>query len=83
MNNNNDNRNYGAKKHDDPVIKNTMVPDFDEAEQVGEETKHIKTNEELNNEGLHEDPLQATPESARQANDKVSQVKLKRPEQQK
>ncbi|WCK55883.1 hypothetical protein PP175_08160 [Aneurinibacillus sp. Ricciae_BoGa-3] len=80
MNNNNDNRNHGTKK-DDPVITNTMVPDFDEVKQVGEEMKHMKTNEELNNEGLHEDPLQATPESARQANDKQSQVKLKRPEQ--
>ncbi|WP_047154935.1 hypothetical protein [Aneurinibacillus tyrosinisolvens] len=80
MNNNNDNRNHNSDKSENTVQKNTAVPDYEAAKQLGIEVKYLQSNEELREDGMVEDPIQETPEHAEIAADKETNVKLKKAE---
>ncbi|WP_010272819.1 hypothetical protein [Paenibacillus senegalensis] len=49
---------YGTKKRIDEVTNGSMAPDFVEMKKLGRSMDSMKTNQQLNEEGLVADPIQ-------------------------
>lgn len=49
---------HGTKKKISEVVNGSMAPDFEEMKELGKSMDKMKTNQELNEQGLESDPIQ-------------------------